>query len=421
MHRNPTPSPFQHQTNQYRQVTQESPPSKPFLPYQVQQQAAQAPIDSNSTENSYTAPSSLPIAPPSPPMVSPSPPPQAEPPQKAKRKTHPLLQAGSILSLWAEAAQVLIDCDNGDAALLYFHILKHNNPFPEKWDKYRAEKAQDVLHSLGLFDKKAEAKKAETAPQQTVFLAPAAPPTYSQSDINLRLQDVDQTFANLLSMAEAQFGKGFSRAQTEHLLRLYEHYGLPSDSIVLLISWCIKEHREKFGSYDLPTMNYVEGVGRNWVNEGVVTYESVANKIEAMGQNSQWEKRLLKLFRLKPHVFVDSVKKYTDVWQTWNFSDEVLLYVYDLTVSNIHEFKWAYADAILKKWFEQGFKTVAEIKEKDKNLGARPQNASQKTGQAKGQNGPRKAETRNNSFQTDDDMDLLWKSVEESQNNNNIN
>lgn len=336
--------------------------------------------------------------------------------QTVNRKTHPLLQAGSILSLWAEAAELLIAQDNGDASLLYLHILKYNNANPKNWDQYRISKSLETLLNLGLYEEKEE----EKTPEPQIFLAPTAAPTYNQNDINKSLESDNPEFGHLLEWVQAQFGKPFLRPDTESLLRLYAHMGMPADSIAQLVSWCFKEHRSKHGAYSAPTMRDIEREGVRWVNKGILSFESVCDHIGSLDKTTALEKRLMRLFQLKPSTFVKTTKKITDTWQAFDFSDEVYVHAHDITTHATGELKgsgWNYMNTILLNWHQAGYKSVQEIIEKDKNLGARPKPSKNNKTSTKPHNGPRKAETRAITFQ-DDDMIFFGSRREDSGNNN---
>ena len=62
-------------------------------------------------------------------------------------------------------------------------------------------------------------------------------PEYTSSDIVSELQDKSSPFSALLAEVESLLGKKLSTSQTATLLELYDHVGLPSEVLLVMVSW----------------------------------------------------------------------------------------------------------------------------------------------------------------------------------------
>lgn len=332
------------------------------------------------------------------------------PPVSLDKKSHPLLQPGSILSFWAEAADLLLQENNGDASLLYFHILRKGHGFPETWDNSRAVEAQLVLRNLGLYT--AEACAHDAPPEKQVAIE-YTPPVYSTNDVNTRLKDPDQMFFNLVSHTESLLGKSLTQEDIKKLLEIFDYIGFPVEVIIFLISWTITREEEKHGKGKRPTLFTVFNEAKFWWKKGINTYENAENYVQDMKKLLQWEAHLLRLFDLDRREFVAKEREFTNNWKLMNFPDEVLRYAYEITMVKKGKFDFHYANGILVDWHQKDYKTVEEIKVKDHLLPPKPQKGASVSKapsgpnlKPKAQNGPRASSSRTENTSTNNPEEI---------------
>ena len=105
------------------------------------------------------------------------------------------LLPGSVLALPDQAAQRLIKLDNGDAALLYLHLLRRSGLEGLPWPVERKQAALEALQSQGLAPRELSSAPAAPIPEP-------APPEYALEDINTALSDKASTFPALCDEVE---------------------------------------------------------------------------------------------------------------------------------------------------------------------------------------------------------------------------
>ena len=69
-------------------------------------------------------------------------------------------------------------------------------------------------------------------------------------------------------------------------------------------------------------------------------------------------------------------ENYIRAWIDWGFDDEVVAKAYEKTRLSTGTLKWAYLNAILRSWHEQGFTTLRQIEEGDRMETKRPPRAA---------------------------------------------
>ena len=83
---------------------------------------------------------------------------------------------GEVLAMTGQAADRLLKLDNGDAALLYLHLLRHGAQTGLRWPEDRLEAAWRALLQQGLAPER-------TAPAASPVQEPP-PPEYGAEEIN---------------------------------------------------------------------------------------------------------------------------------------------------------------------------------------------------------------------------------------------
>ena len=183
-------------------------------------------------------------------------------PQKGGSAMAELLLPGEIVSMTARAANRLVAGGNGDAALLYLHLLARGGKLDAAaarkslhWDEARLEEGWKALVSLGLAD--GEAGPAQAAPPPE---APPGPPDYTAADITRELEDKASTFPGLVNEVQRRLGKILSTADLKSLYTLYDYLALPAEVICLLVSWCVEEFQRKYGPGHKPRMSQIQNL-----------------------------------------------------------------------------------------------------------------------------------------------------------------
>lgn len=258
----------------------------------------------------------------------------------------------------AQAARLLLERGDGDAALLYLALLRrHGTVQPRalagelRWDRGRIEAAEETLRQLGLI-----------APAEVPGPLPPAEehPPYPQGDILDRLETAGE-FRNLVTEVERRLGKKLTTPDIGILLGLQDYLGLPSDVIYLLVCHCAQRTEQRLGPGRRPAMRQIEREGYAWARQGIDSQRSAAAYLKQYTQRQEAIPAYMRALGLGDRLPSPSEEKYLTAWQEMGFSPEAVAIAYDKTVLKCHELKWPYCNGILKRWHQAGLHTPEEI------------------------------------------------------------
>ncbi len=263
------------------------------------------------------------------------------------------------VTLSARAVRQLLDRGDGDAALLYLALLRHQGAAPPRslagelrWEKGRIEAAEQTLRQLELI---APALAGEETPERA-----EERPAYRQEDVAVRLEGSEE-FRLLTAEVERRLGKKLTTPDLCLLLGLYDHVGLPPDVIYLLVCHCAQRLADRYGPGRRPTMRQIEKEGYAWARMGIDTQAAAAEYLKSYARRQSDMGRYMQVLGLGERLPVASEEKYLTAWQEMGFSPEAVALAYDKTVLKCHEFKWPYCNGILKRWHAAGLHTAEEI------------------------------------------------------------
>ena len=257
---------------------------------------------------------------------------------------------------------------DGDAALLYLALLRHQGTVPPRslagelrWDRERIEKAESVLRDLRLITEQTDPVPPEPAEER---------PQYTMEDVAERLERNGE-FRALSQQVERRLGKRLTTPDLGILLGLTDYLGLPTDVVYLLVCHCAEKTEERLGPGRRPGMRQIEKEGYVWARMGVDTQEAAVEHLKKYAARQALLPRYMRALQLPERKATASEERYMADWQEMGFSPEAVAIAYDKTVLNCREFKWPYCNGILKRWHEAGVHTAEEIEAVDKKRAVR--------------------------------------------------
>ena len=275
---------------------------------------------------------------------------------------------------------------DGDAALLYLALLRHQGTVPPRalagelrWERERIERAEAVLQELRLITEQTEPAKPEPAEER---------PQYTSDDIALRMEKSGE-FRALSQQVERYLGKRLTTPDLGVLLGLTEYLGLSADVVYLLVCHCTERTEARLGPGRRPGMRQIEKEGYAWARMGIDTQEAAVSHLKKYSARQALLPQYMRALQLPERKASASEEKYMNEWQEMGFPPETVAIAYDRTVLKCREFKWPYCNGILKRWHAAGLHTVEEI-----------QNGEQKAAPRKPDTVP--AGTRTNGGQQED-------------------
>ena len=276
--------------------------------------------------------------------------------------------------LSAKQADVLITSHNGDAALLFLLLQRLD----------RGASPEELRQRLGFSALQLAA--AEGALQEMGLLsAPKAPPIapsddhpqYSADELSDMLE-TDRTFSVLVSQVEQVLGKKMKTADLQLLAALYDDMGLPADVVYLLVCHCTERTARRFGEGRRPTMRQIEKEGCLWARMGISDQDSADRYLRSLAQKQEKAAAYMRVLNIHDRPPVDSELHYLQHWWEQGFPPETVALAYDKTVFHKKEMNWRYLNGILRRWHENGWHTVEEVKSSEQRTAPRSHPSAKK-------------------------------------------
>ncbi len=179
----------------------------------------------------------------------------------------------------------------------------------------------------------------------------AQSPDHSYSPDEITLLGKDDSVREILFVTESYMGHPLSPSETNTVLYWYDGMGMSSDLIEYLVEYCIERGHKN--------IRYMNRVAIGWDEEGIATKEDAVSRIKT--HNSLY-KTVRKAFGIMGRELTSPEEKYIDTWQQgYGFTIEVIEEACERTIMKAHTPSFAYADSILKSWYESGVKQLKDV------------------------------------------------------------
>ena len=167
-----------------------------------------------------------------------------------------------------------------------------------------------------------------------------------------KLLKEDRNLAGLLEEAQIALKKPLSSGDTGTLVMLYDSFGLPCEVIAMLLNYLAAS-----GNAD---MRAVERYGIRWSDEGIKTVTDAEIALDRMARSKEAWGRVSSLLGIRNIGRPTKAQmENADRWlNTWQFSNEMITEAYERCVNTKGEYSMSYINAILKRWYAKGIKSL---------------------------------------------------------------
>ena len=266
-------------------------------------------------------------------------------------------------------ARVLACCDKADAAELRVLLwLASDLSLAEKPLQLArlagcSEKAVNAAISLWVKGKvltKPTAAEPEKREETDETPAPARPllqradtlPVYTTAEL-ADLLEKRQSVRLLIDEAQQIIGKMFNTAEVNILVGMVDYLGMEEDCILLLLAHC-----KRIGKTNLRA---IEKYAYSLVDDGITDSRALEERMRRLEERHTLEGEVRTMFGLSSRALTAKEKKMLDAWISYGYGAEIVRRAYEITVSATNTPSIPYANAILSRWNEEGYRTEAEI------------------------------------------------------------
>ena len=257
----------------------------------------------------------------------------------------------------------LLAAHDGDMALLYLYRVRHPRADLE-------QAAGALCRTMGELRQAEEKLSRLLAGSEGPSSSPPVirpepePIQYTAQEIAAVLES-KKNFEDVRSELQRVLGATPGRAFLNVLVDLYDHLGMPSEVIMLLINHCQDELHRRYGSERHLTPAVLSKEGYFWADRELITLEQAEDFLRRRNEQREEEAAVAKLLGIRGRAPVDTEGKYIRSWLDMGFPGEAVAIAYDRTMTNTGSLKWPYMDRILRSWHEKGLHSPEEIRLKD--------------------------------------------------------
>ncbi|MDR3209041.1 MAG: DnaD domain protein [Oscillospiraceae bacterium] len=286
------------------------------------------------------------------------------------------------ITVSGQAADKLIRLGDGDAALLYLHILSTRGSKSVAETAEELRRSEDAVKAAMLrLSKLGLILSDDTAvePSETPLISPAPATgksvqtpvtrdTAADAETDARARralDSATPFRCLVQETQNLLGRPLSPDDMRRLFEIYDVLKLPPDVVLHLEQHCAEETRRERGEGRRPTMKYIEKAAYAWEREGIFTLERAEAYIRERAARRSGLGEVKKLLQIAGRDFSPSERKYAEGWLALGFSPGAIALAYDRTMLKTGRLAWSYMDSILNSWHGKNLHTEAEIEAKD--------------------------------------------------------
>ena len=171
-----------------------------------------------------------------------------------------------------------------------------------------------------------------------------------------KLLQENKILAELMDDVQRILNKPLSPGDTATIVMLYDSFGLPCEVILMLLTYL-----DEIGNAN---MRAIERYGIQWADKGIKTVIDAERETTRMKDSREAWGSVSKLLGIRNVGNPTKAQmENADRWiHTWQFSDEMITEAYERCVNTKGTYNISYINAILKRWYEKGIKSLDTLK-----------------------------------------------------------
>lgn len=267
------------------------------------------------------------------------------------------------LKYWEKLRLFRLEFDN-EQNLAGICVLNAQNPPAPSTPA--AFPATDTLKKEAVSPVQKESKTGNVT-DQFIQAADTGRRTYTMDEI--RNFNSRENVRELIFITEQYLGRTLTRSDLNIIFFWYDELKLPTDVIEVIIENCVAKGKS--------SLYYMQKVAEDFASRNIRTVKEAKT---AMNQGSSLYYAVLKAFGIRGRNLVPAEQDFLNQWSDrMGFSTEVIEEACSRTIRSAHEANFAYANSILKKWHENGIRTLDDIAKSDSLYQQSQKNHPQKT------------------------------------------
>lgn len=260
-----------------------------------------------------------------------------------------LMPEGELRVIRCDTADKLIQCGNGDAALLYLYIIRRGTQFNEQhamrdlnFSKERFERATFTLTNLSI-------TQSPTAAEMT----PAPAPRYTAAELR-DARGGDHKFQAICDTAEGILNRPLTDSLLRTLYTVYDHIALPAEVIIELLSY-LKRDRGTVRGRDIEREACV------WSDKGLLTAADAQRYLATIDAEQPLRNAFYQIFGIVGRKPTAAESTIIALCMEKGFPPDTVELALARMKRQIGSFSASYLRKMLTAWDQSGVHTVSEV------------------------------------------------------------
>ncbi len=196
---------------------------------------------------------------------------------------------------------------------------------------------------------------ATQPPVKELPVIPETKPSYEQ--IRIRCKE-DPQLELLFNEVQQILGRTLGYDGQYSLLMMHDDYGLPTEVILMLADYCVTNGKVSY--------SYMRKMAKSWGEKEIDSIEKADAVISNLSTVQSVWSQFIRLTGIQNPKPTSAQSQHLLTWvNEYKFSIEMIYSAYEIMVNNCAKISFRYMDAILKDWFQKGYK-IPEDTEKER-------------------------------------------------------
>lgn len=154
--------------------------------------------------------------------------------------------------------------------------------------------------------------------------------------------------------AQSVMGKIFNKNEVGKLVGFVDQLGFEQEAVLAILAYCVRLGKK--------SLSYAEKIAISFHDEDIFTSEAVHAQIDYLEKRNTAIEKIRSLYGFGGRALTTTEKKYFTSWtEEYGFDYDIIVKAYEITVDTIQSPVPKYTDAILKKWHDNGLRSIEEI------------------------------------------------------------
>lgn len=155
--------------------------------------------------------------------------------------------------------------------------------------------------------------------------------------------------------AQKAMGKMFNKNEVGKLIGIVDQLGFEEEAVLAILSYCVR--------LDKKSISYAEKIAITFHDQDISTAEQVHAQIDYLERCNSNIEKIRSLYGFGGRALTTTEKKYFTAWtEEYGFDFEIVKFAYEITVDTITNPAPRYTAKILQTWYENGLKSLADVK-----------------------------------------------------------